>query len=76
MDPKLLLFPLFSRKIKDLLAEYPQLTTFFMKHHTACIGCGFSSFCDLRDAMKFYDLDTGFVMEEIRRLTRTAVQVN
>ena len=76
MDPKLLFFPLLNRKIKDLLAEYPQLTAFFMKHHTACIGCGFSSFCDLRDALKFYDIEPDHVMEDFQKLARTVVQKN
>ncbi len=76
MDHLILFIPFLNEKISDLLAEYPQLTTFFMKHHTACVGCGFSSFCNLQDALKFYKLDAVELMEDFQKLVRTAAQNN
>ena len=63
MDSQAILsFPILNRKISELLVEYPQLVRVFIKHHAACVGCVFASFCTLRDALHFYDLDPEAVL--------------
>lgn len=66
MDPQPILFlSLINRKIADVLAEYPQLVKVFMRSRTACIGCAFSAYCVLRDALDVYQLDPAVVLREI-----------
>ena len=76
MDTRILPVNLLNEKISDLLSEYPQLLNYFLRHHTACIGCGFSSFCNLRDAMNIYDMDTKSVMREIQQFIQNIIQSN
>jgi hybrid cluster-associated redox disulfide protein len=63
----ILSFSILNRKISDLLDEYPQLVRVFLKHHAACIGCVFASFCTLRDALRFYELDPEVVLPDLQQ---------
>lgn len=66
MDPHpILLFSLINHKISDLFTEYPQLMRVFMKSHAACVGCVFSAYCVLRDALDFYQLDPAVLLKDI-----------
>lgn len=40
--------------IADLLQRWPNLAQVFISHRMACIGCDFSKFHSLEDAMKIY----------------------
>ena len=66
MDSQPILFlSLINRKISDILTEYPQLMKVFMRYQTACIGCAFSAYCVLRDALEIYQLDPAVVLKGI-----------
>ena len=61
----ILSFSILNRKISELLVEYPQLVRVFLKHHAACVGCVFASFCTLRDALQFYEIDPESVLPDL-----------
>ncbi len=65
MDDKL---KLSQTSVAEFIKATPKATRFFLKWHTACIGCGFARFCTLKDVIVTYQLDEKKFLEEAEQL--------
>ncbi|MFN8414287.1 MAG: hypothetical protein U0Z26_18040 [Anaerolineales bacterium] len=55
--------------VADLLKSTPLTAGFFIKLHTACVGCYLTRFCTLQDVVNTYQIDEEFFFEEIAKYT-------
>lgn len=59
---------LLGMKIDDLLARWPTAAQVFIAYRLACIGCEFSGFHTMEQALEIYDLQSSRFVEELRRV--------
>jgi len=55
--------------IATLLSRYPQVSRVIIRHRMGCVGCAFSKFHSLHDALEIYQLQQEPFLTEIRNLT-------
>ena len=54
--------------IATLLSRYPQVSRVIIHHRMGCVGCAFSKFHSLHDALEIYQLQQEPFLTEIRNL--------
>jgi hypothetical protein len=47
----------FNISVQELTQRFPGLAIVFIKHHLACIGCSFSKFHNLHQALTLHRID-------------------
>jgi hybrid cluster-associated redox disulfide protein len=53
--------------VAELLTAYPQVIPVFLHRQMACVGCAMSTFDDLDEAARNYDIPGDQLLEEIRQ---------
>ena len=54
--------------IAIILNRYPQVSQVFILNRMGCIGCAFSRFHTLKDAIEIYELEEEMFLGEVRDL--------
>ena len=60
-------FQISETSVEDVLKSTPKAVRFFLDLRTACVGCGFSRFCRLRDVISAYQLDEKLFLEKLAK---------
>jgi len=61
-------FEISETTVEKFLKSTPKAVRFFIDRHAACVGCGFTRFCTLKDVIKAYQLDEKRFIEELAKI--------
>ena len=59
--------------VDQVLQEWPQAYTVFMKNKTRCVGCFMQQFCTLNDVAETYQLSREILVEQIRNVSEEGI---
>jgi len=55
--------------VDEVLQEWPEAFSVFMKHRTKCVGCFMQQFCTLQEVAETYQLSLEQLIDEIMNLS-------
>lgn len=53
--------------VEEVLQQWPQTFSVFMKHKTKCVGCFMQPFCALKDVAETYQVSLEELIDELRK---------
>ena len=56
--------------VKELLDEFPETVSLFIKRKMVCIGCPAEAFASLEDVARSYKIDLNEIMMEIKTMIK------
>ncbi len=60
--------------VDALLTRWPQATTLFLRYRMACVGCSFSAFDTLAEALHIYAIPRHVFLNELQQLIASSLE--